>query len=126
MCYSAFEKSRALEQVLVKSRQSQDDCSAVVKKLRAMLQSTEEQLRAHRKQALFLNQLAAKALPKGLHCLPLRLSTEYYSLNTSMQNFPNQEKLENSDLYHYAIFSDNILAAAVVVNSTVFNAKVSI
>lgn len=125
MCSSAYEKSRALEQVLVKSRQIQDDCSAIVKKLRAMLQSTEEQLRAHRKQAMFLNQLAAKALPKGLHCLPLKLSIEYYSLNASQQSFPNQQNLENSDLYHYALFSDNILAAAVVVNSTVFNAKVS-
>ncbi|XP_020584304.1 probable galacturonosyltransferase 4 [Phalaenopsis equestris] len=120
---NAHEKSRALEQVLVKGRQSQDDCSAIVKKLRAMLQSTEEQLRAHRKQAMFLNQLAAKALPKGLHCLPLRLSIEFYSLDPSQQNFPNQEKLENPDLYHYALFSDNILAAAVVVNSTVVNAK---
>ncbi|KAL0919459.1 hypothetical protein M5K25_011554 [Dendrobium thyrsiflorum] len=122
---NAYEKSRALEQVLVKGRQIQDDCSAIVKKLRAMLQSTEEQLRAHRKQAMFLNQLAAKALPKGLHCLPLRLSIEYYSLNASQQSFPNQENLENSHLYHYALFSDNILAAAVVVNSTVFNAKKS-
>ncbi|KAG0475277.1 hypothetical protein HPP92_014963 [Vanilla planifolia] len=120
---NAYEKLRALEQTLAKGRLIQDECSSIVKKLRAMLQSTEEQLRAHRKQAMFLSQLAAKTLPKGLHCLPLRLSTEYFSLNASQQQLPNQERIENPKLYHYALFSDNILAAAVVVNSTVFNAK---
>ncbi|XP_054778022.1 probable galacturonosyltransferase 4 isoform X2 [Prosopis cineraria] len=120
---NANERMKAMEQSLMKGSQIQDDCAAVVKKLRAMIHSTEEQLRAHKKQALFLTQLTAKTLPKGLHCLPLRLTTEYYSLNSSQQEFPNQEKLEDPELFHYAIFSDNILATAVVVNSTVSNAK---
>ncbi|KAK8959258.1 Polygalacturonate 4-alpha-galacturonosyltransferase [Platanthera guangdongensis] len=121
----AYEKLKALEQILAKGKQIQDDCSAIVKKLRALLLSTEELLRAHRKQAMFLSQLAAKTLPKGLHCLPLRLSTEYYSLDASQQMFHNKEKLEDPNLFHYALFSDNILAAVVVVNSTVFHAKKS-
>ncbi|XP_057756908.1 probable galacturonosyltransferase 4 [Arachis stenosperma] len=120
---NANERIKAMEQTLLKGKQAQDDCAAVVKKLRAMIHSTEEQLHAHKKQTLFLTQLTAKTLPKGLHCLPLRLTTEYYSLNSSQQQFPNQEKLEDPRLYHYAIFSDNILAAAVVVNSTAINAK---
>ncbi|KAL5981338.1 hypothetical protein ACLOJK_015393 [Asimina triloba] len=120
---NANERLKAMEQTLAKGKQIQDDCAAVIKKLRALLHSTEEQLRAHKKQALFLTQLAAKTLPKGLHCLPLRLSTEYYALNSSQQQFPNQKNLEDPKLFHYALFSDNILAAAVVVNSTVFHAK---
>ena len=79
---SAFEKLKAMEQTLTKGKQIQDDCAAVVKKLRAMLHSTEEQLRVHKKQTLFLTHLTAKTLPKGLHCLPLRLSTEYFMLNS--------------------------------------------
>ncbi|KAJ1259829.1 hypothetical protein BS78_10G185900 [Paspalum vaginatum] len=79
---NANEKVKALEQMLIKGKQMQDDCSIVVKKLRAMLHSAEEQLHAHKKQTVFLTQLAAKTLPK-----------------------------------------DNILATAVVVNSTVLNAK---
>ncbi|VAH11076.1 unnamed protein product [Triticum turgidum subsp. durum] len=79
---NANEKVKALEQTLVKGEQTQDDCSVVVKKLRAMLHSAEEQLYAQKKQTVFLTQLAAKTLPK-----------------------------------------DNILATAVVVNSTVLNAK---
>ncbi|KAG1364290.1 Hexosyltransferase [Cocos nucifera] len=119
----ANEKLKAMEQTLAKGKQIQDDCAAVIKKLRAMLHSTEEQLQVNRKQTMFLTQLAAKTLPKGLHCLPLRLATEYFSLDPSQQQFPNQEKLEDPELYHYALFSDNILAAAVVVNSTISNAK---
>ncbi|KAF6991547.1 hypothetical protein CFC21_008624 [Triticum aestivum] len=79
---NANEKVKALELTLVKGEQTQDDCSVVVKKLRAMLHSAEEQLYAQKKQTVFLTQLAAKTLPK-----------------------------------------DNILATAVVVNSTVLNAK---
>ncbi|CAJ1941578.1 unnamed protein product [Sphenostylis stenocarpa] len=120
---NANERMKIMEQTLMKGRQVQNDCAAAVKKLRAMLHSTEEQLRVHKKQTLFLTQLTAKTLPKGLHCLPLRLTSEYYSLNTSQQQFPNQQKLEDPQLYHYAIFSDNILATAVVVNSTVAHAK---
>ncbi|KAH9750011.1 putative galacturonosyltransferase 4 [Citrus sinensis] len=119
----ANDRLKAMEQSLAKGKQIQDDCAAVVKKLRAMLHSTEEQLRVHKKQTLFLTQLTAKTLPKGLHCLPLRLTTEYYTLNSSQRHFPNQEKLEDPRLFHYALFSDNVLAAAVVVNSTVTHAK---
>ncbi|XP_073098454.1 probable galacturonosyltransferase 4 isoform X1 [Elaeis guineensis] len=119
----ANEKLKAMELTLAKGKQIQDDCAAVIKKLRAMLHSTEERLQVNRKQTMFLTQLAAKTVPKGLHCLPLRLSTEYFSLDPSQQQFPNQEKLEDPKLYHSALFSDNILAAAVVVNSTISNAK---
>ena len=111
---------------MAKGKQIEDECAASVKKLRAMLQSTEEQLRVHKKQTLFLTQLTAKTLPKGLHCLPLRLTTDYYSLNSSEQQFHNEDRLEDPELYHYALFSDNVLAAAVVVNSTITHAKVCI
>nr|XP_010942295.1 probable galacturonosyltransferase 4 [Elaeis guineensis] len=120
---NAYAKLKAMEQTLAKGKQITIDCSAAIKKLNAVLRSTKEQLRVHGRQIVFLTQLAAKTIPKGLHCLPLQLTAEYYSLHASQQEFPCQEKLEDPALYHYALFSDNVLAAAVVVNSTVFNAK---
>ncbi|CAH9076505.1 unnamed protein product [Cuscuta europaea] len=120
---NANDRMKSMEQTLAKAKQIHDDCTDFVKKLRAMLHTTEEQLRVQKKQALFLTQLSAKTLPKGLHCLPLRLSTEYFKLNSSQRHFPNEENLENVKFYHYAIFSDNILATAVVVNSTVSHTK---
>ncbi|KAE8656498.1 putative galacturonosyltransferase 3 [Hibiscus syriacus] len=119
----AFDKLKAMEQSLEKCQHIQDKCDALVKRLRAMLHSTEELLRVHRKMTTVLAQLTAKTLPKGLHCLPLRLTTEYYTLNSSQQKFLDEEKLEDPRLYHYALFSDNLLAAAVVVNSTLSHAK---
>ncbi|XP_076921433.1 putative galacturonosyltransferase 4 [Bidens hawaiensis] len=120
---NAYDKMKAMDQTLAKGKQIQDDCTAVVRKLRALIHTTEEQLRVHQKQALFLTQLTAKTVSKGLHCLPLCLSTEYYSLNFSAQQFPNQENIDDPNLFHYALFSDNVLATAVVVNSTVTNAN---
>ncbi|KAJ0641211.1 putative polygalacturonate 4-alpha-galacturonosyltransferase [Helianthus annuus] len=120
---NAYNKLKAMDQTLAKGKQIHDDCTAIVRKLRAMIYSTEEQLRVYQKQALFLTHLTAKTVPKGLHCLTLRLSTEYYSINSSAQQFPNQEKLDDPNLFHYALFSDNVLATAVVVNSTVTNAN---
>ncbi|KAL1559952.1 polygalacturonate 4-alpha-galacturonosyltransferase [Salvia divinorum] len=120
---NALERLKAMDQTLSRGKQLEDDCASSVKKLRAMLHSAEEQLRVHKKQNLFLTHLTAKTVPKGLHCLPLRLSTEYFMLNTSQQRFPNEEKLEDPQLYHYALFSDNVLAAAVVVNSSITHTK---
>ncbi|KAJ3693210.1 hypothetical protein LUZ60_008690 [Juncus effusus] len=120
---NANDKLKSMEQTLTRVKQIQEDCSSTVKKLRAMLHSSDELLRAHKKQTLFLSQLAAKTLPKGLHCLPLRLSSEYFGKRESEREFPNKEKLEDNRLFHYALFSDNVLAAHVVVNSTLTNAK---
>ncbi|PIN14096.1 Polygalacturonate 4-alpha-galacturonosyltransferase [Handroanthus impetiginosus] len=119
----AFETLKAMEETLLKGKQIEDDGAAAVKKFRAMLRSSEKQLRVRKKQTSFLTQLIVKTIPKGLHCLTLRLSTEYFMLNSSQQHFPNKDKLDDPKLYHYALFSDNILAAAVVVNSTITHAK---
>lgn len=120
---NANEKMKAMEQTLLKGRRIQDECSVDAKKLRGIIHSTEQQLRVQEKQTLFLTHLTAKTVPKGLHCLPLRLSADYYSLKASSQQFPNQDKLQDPNLFHYALFSDNVLATAVVVNSTISSSK---
>ncbi|KAI5345376.1 hypothetical protein L3X38_013253 [Prunus dulcis] len=120
---SAPEKIKAMGQVLSKAREQLYDCNLVTGKLRAMLQTADEQVRSLKKQSTFLSQLAAKTIPNGIHCLSMRLTIDYYLLSPEKRKFPRSENLENPNLYHYALFSDNVLAASVVVNSTVTNAK---
>lgn len=111
-------------QILSKAKEQLYDCKLVTGKLRAMLQSADEEVRGLKKQSTFLSQLAAKTIPNGIHCLSLRLTIDYHLLPLEKRKFPGQENLENPNLYHYALFSDNVLAASVVVNSTIVNAKV--
>lgn len=99
------------------------DCIEVARTLRTMVQMTETNIREKKKKSAFLTQLAAKTVPRPLHCLPLVLATDYLLQGYENKAFPNSEKLEDTSLYHYAIFSDNVLATSVVINSTVLNAK---
>ncbi|KAF2311110.1 hypothetical protein GH714_019541 [Hevea brasiliensis] len=121
--HDAPEKMKAMGQVLSKVREQLYDCKLITGKLRAMLQTADEQVRSLKKQSTFLSQLAAKTVPNGIHCLSMRLTIEYYLLPLEKRRFPRSENFENPDLYHYALFSDNVLAASVVVNSTIMNAK---
>ncbi|GLT42378.1 hypothetical protein SLA2020_163800 [Shorea laevis] len=116
---SALQKMRSMEVLLSKASHIFPDCSAMATKLRAMTNNAEEQIRAEKSQESFLLQLAGRTTPKGFHCLSMQLTSEYFSLQPEERQFPNQQKLHDPNLYHYAVFSDNVLACAVVVNSTV-------
>ncbi|KGN46221.1 polygalacturonate 4-alpha-galacturonosyltransferase [Cucumis sativus] len=120
---SAPDKIKSMGQILSKAKEQLYDCKLVTGKLRAMLQSADEEVRGLKKQSTFLSQLAAKTIPNGIHCLSLRLTIDYHLLPLEKRKFPRSENLENPNLYHYALFSDNVLAASVVVNSTIMNAK---
>lgn len=119
---SALARAKAMGHVLSIAKDRLYECPTMLLKLRAMLQSSEENVNALKKKSAFLIQLAAKTIPKPLHCLPLRLAADYFLLGYQNREYPNKEKLEDPSLYHYAIFSDNVLATSVVVNSTVLHA----
>ncbi|EFH58323.1 GAUT2/LGT2 [Arabidopsis lyrata subsp. lyrata] len=118
-----LDSIRDMGQILARAHEQLYECKLVTNKLRAMLQTAEEELENTQTYITFLTQLASKALPDAIHCLTMRLTLEYHLLPLPMRNFPRRENLENPKLYHYALFSDNVLAASVVVNSTVMNAK---
>ncbi|KAF5745812.1 galacturonosyltransferase 3 isoform X1 [Tripterygium wilfordii] len=120
---SALDLAKTMGHILSVAKDQLYECSIVSRKLRAMLQSAEGNVNSLKKKSAFLIQLAAKTVPKPLHCLPLKLAADYYLLGYQGREFPNKQKLEDSSLYHYAIFSDNVLATSVVVNSTVLHAK---
>ncbi|KAF6174128.1 hypothetical protein GIB67_003767 [Kingdonia uniflora] len=110
---------RNMADTLLEAEKVYTDCSAMATKLRAMTYNTEQHVRAQQNQATYLLQLAARTISKGLHCLSIRLTAEYFSLLPEERTLPNQHNLHDPDLYHYVVFSDNILACTVVVNSTI-------
>uniref|UniRef100_A0A7I4ACQ5 Hexosyltransferase n=1 Tax=Physcomitrium patens TaxID=3218 RepID=A0A7I4ACQ5_PHYPA len=99
----AEDKMKLMSELLVEAREKHYDNALMVKKLRAMLQSTEDNARILKKQSTFLSQLAAKTVPKGLHCFSMRLAVEYHMLPPAKKTFQR--------------------TVAVVVNSTIQNAK---
>ncbi|XP_076951171.1 putative galacturonosyltransferase 6 isoform X1 [Bidens hawaiensis] len=119
----AFQRMRSMENSLQKSARIYPDCSLMVKKLRAMANNAEEQVRVHKEQESFLVQLAGRTTPKGLHCLSMRLTSEYFALNPEERKLPSNPDVHDSNLYHFVVFSDNVLAGSVVVDSTVSSAK---
>ncbi|KAK3031673.1 hypothetical protein RJ639_035041 [Escallonia herrerae] len=118
----ALQRMRAMEASLLKASHVYPECSAMAKKLRAMMYNAEEQVRTQKNQASFLVQLAGRTTPKGLHCLSMRLTNSYFALQPEEREFPGQHKLHDPDLYHFAVFSDNILACAAVVDSIISTA----
>ncbi|BAT77426.1 hypothetical protein LR48_Vigan04g259100 [Vigna angularis] len=119
----ALDRAKAMGHVLSIAKDQLYDCLLVERKLRVMLQSTEDRVNVQKKRSAFLIQLAAKTVPRPLHCLPLQLAADYYLQGYHKKGNLDKEKIEDPSLYHYAIFSDNVLAASVVVNSTVQNAQ---
>ncbi|XP_023740349.1 probable galacturonosyltransferase 3 [Lactuca sativa] len=120
---SAVDRAKEMGHILSLAKDQFYDCILMARKLRVMLQSTESNVEEVKKKSASLTQLAAKTVPKPLHCLPLVLTTDYFLLSEKEKNFPESKNLEDPNLYHYAIFSDNVLATSVVVNSTVLHAK---
>ncbi|KAL1554530.1 putative galacturonosyltransferase 3, variant 2 [Salvia divinorum] len=120
---SALDQAKAMGHILATAKDQLYDCVLIARKLRVMLQSSETNVNSFKKKSTFLIQLAAKTVPRPLHCIPLVLTTDYHLSNYDKKVFPNKEKLEDPSLYHYAIFSDNVLATSVVVNSTALHAK---
>ncbi|KAJ0428519.1 putative polygalacturonate 4-alpha-galacturonosyltransferase [Helianthus annuus] len=120
---SAVDRAKEMGHILALAKDQFYDCIIMARKLRVMLQSTEANVDEVKKKSASLTQLAAKTLPKPLHCLPLVLTTDYFLLTDKDIKIPDKRFLEDPSLYHYAIFSDNVLATSVVVNSTVLHAK---
>lgn len=114
-----------MEEMITKAKSFNVECTNVCKKLAQILDLTEDEAQFHTRQSSFLYHLGAQTMPKSLHCLSLRLTMEYFrnpsSSNTDIQH---AEKRENPVIQHYVIFSKNVLASSVTINSTVMNARV--
>ncbi|KAI3996781.1 hypothetical protein MKX01_041081 [Papaver californicum] len=94
-----------------------------IQKLKDTIFAVNEQLTKVKKQGAFSSLIAAKSIPKNLHCLTMKLMQELIANPEKYADEDKSPELEDPSLYHYAIFSDNVIAASVVVNSAVKNSK---
>ncbi|CAI9779169.1 unnamed protein product [Fraxinus pennsylvanica] len=118
------EKLTKMEAAIARAKSCSVDCNNVDKKLRQLVDLTEDEANFHRKQSAFLHQLAVQTMPKSLHCLSMRLTVEYFRTSLDLEQSLS-EKILNPDLHHYVIFSRNLLASSVAINSTVQNTEES-
>ncbi|XP_030472749.1 galacturonosyltransferase 8 [Syzygium oleosum] len=118
------ERIKVTRQAVSESKESFDN-QLKIQKLKDTIFAVNEQLTKAKKQGAFSSLIAAKSIPKSLHCLSMRLMEERiaHPEKYTDEGKPPKPELEDPNLYHYAIFSDNVLAASVVVNSAVKNAK---
>ncbi|XP_012487123.1 probable galacturonosyltransferase 7 isoform X2 [Gossypium raimondii] len=115
------KKSERMEATIAKSKSVTMDCHNVDKKLRQIFDLTEDEANFHMKQSAFLYQLAVQTMPKSQHCLSMRLTVEYFRDDSFDQELP--VKYSDPTLQHYVIFSTNVIASTVVINSTVMHAR---
>ncbi|XP_016485625.2 galacturonosyltransferase 8 [Nicotiana tabacum] len=117
------ERIKVTRQVVAEAKESFDN-QLKIQKLKDTIFAVNEQLTKAKKQGAFSSLIAAKSIPKSVHCLAMKLMEEriaHPDKYTDDRNTPPE--FEDPNLYHYAIFSDNVLAASVVVNSAVKHSK---
>ncbi|KAL9271859.1 putative galacturonosyltransferase 7 [Drosera capensis] len=112
-------KLQKMETTIARAKSIQVECINVDKKFRQLVDLTGDEANFHMKQSSFLYQLAVHTIPKSLHCLSMRLTVEYFHSPSLYENVTSAQRYSNPSLYHVVVFSKNVLASSVVINSTV-------
>ncbi|PIA63352.1 hypothetical protein AQUCO_00200994v1 [Aquilegia coerulea] len=115
------EKVKIARQLISDAKESFDN-QIKIQKLKDTIFAVNEQLTKTKKHGAFSSLISAKSIPKSLHCLAMRLVGERIAHPEKYVDDGVKAVFENPNLYHYAIFSDNVIAASVVVNSAIKNA----
>lgn len=119
---------RDMSVLFFQAQQFRYDSAITIMKLKGQIQSLEEKSKAEADKSTKYGQIAAEELPKGLYCLGVRLTMEWFKSAELQRKFSDrspavQSHLRDNSLYHYCVFSDNIIAVSVVVNSTTLNSN---
>ncbi|CAN6206496.1 unnamed protein product [Urochloa humidicola] len=117
------KRMEQMGRIIARSESCRVDCKNVDRKLRQILDMTEDEAHFHMKQSAFLYNLGAQTLPKSHHCLSMRLTLEYFKSSSLDSDDSPSGKFNSPKYRHYVILSRNVLAASVVINSTVSSCK---
>ena len=112
-----------MDQTMTAAKSCDVECTNVEKKLTQLLDMTEDEALFHARQSAYLYRLGVQTLPKSLHCLSMRLTVDYFNASSDMEH-SDPDKFGNPAFQHYVIFSTNLLASSMTINSSVINSEV--
>lgn len=116
---------RSLSSLIYKAQDAHYDIATTIMTLKTHIQALEERAGVALVQSTAFGQLAAEGITKSLHCLNIKLTFDWLrnpALKDLVDEQRNSPRLVDNNLYHFCIFSDNVLATSAVVNSTISNA----
>lgn len=116
---------QALSLLIFKAQDAHYDIATTIMTMKYHIQALEERANAATVQGMAFGQLVAEALPKSIHCVNVKLTVDWLrkpSLQVFADEKRNSPRFVDNNLYHFCIFSDNVLATSVAVNSTISNA----
>ncbi|XP_008230332.1 PREDICTED: probable galacturonosyltransferase 9 [Prunus mume] len=114
------DKVKVARLMIAESKENYDN-QLKIQKLKDTIFAVNELLIKAKKNGAFASSIAAKSIPKSLHCLAMRLVEERISHPEKYKEEEPSPEFEDPSLYHYAIFSDNVIAVSVVIRSVVNN-----
>ncbi|KAI5442853.1 variant 2, galacturonosyltransferase 13 [Lathyrus oleraceus] len=119
---SSLKLPDSFDQMVSSMKDNQYDAKTFALMLKGMMQKFEKEVRESKFAELMNKHFAASSIPKGINCLSLRLTDEYSSNAHARKQLPPPEllpMLSDNSYHHFILSTDNILAASVVVASTV-------
>lgn len=117
-----FTVPESFNDLVADMKMNQYDAKTFAFKMKALVEQLEQQTRSSKLQEYLYRHFASSGIPKGMHCLTLRLADEYSSNAQARRQLPAPElvpRLTNNSYHHFVLATDNVFAASVVVASAV-------
>ncbi|KAL3570954.1 hypothetical protein D5086_028203 [Populus alba] len=109
----------SLSYLIFKAQDAHYDIATTMMTMKSHIQALEERTNAATVQSTLFGQLVAEVLPKSLHCLKVKLINDWLKqlpLQNHAEEKRNSPRVVDNNLYHFCIFSDNILATSVILH----------
>ncbi|KAL4584135.1 hypothetical protein LXL04_008725 [Taraxacum kok-saghyz] len=115
---------KTLSSLIFKAQEAHYDIATTIMTMKSHIQALEHRANTATVQTTLFGQLASESLPKNLHCLNIKLLSDWLTnkkLHDVTSEIKSSPKLVDNSLYHFCLFSDNLIAVSAVVNSTISN-----